>query len=147
LVKERAPFRPFAPAVLSHRAEGWFSGIEDQPYMTFTSQVASDRWIRADTAADASIDERLAQPNGEIAAVTHVDGSARAQTVDPDRNPELTALLEAFDALTGCPVLLNTSFNARDEPIVCTPDDALATFRRTGLDLLVVEHVAIERER
>ena len=77
--------------------------------------------------------------------MTHVDGSARVQTVDPERNPQFAGLLEAFDRLTGCPVLLNTSFNARDEPIVCTPDDAYRTFVRTGLDTLVLEHCVIER--
>ena len=82
-----------------------------------------------------------------LPAVTHVDHSARVQTVDAGRNPEFARLLEAFRHRTGCPVLLNTSFNSRDEPVVCTPHDALATFRRTGLDLLVVEDCLVEADR
>lgn len=147
LVKERAGFRPFAPAVLEERVGDWFDLDGSAPYMTFTAPVTERRRVTPDD--DAPIDDLeavVARVRSEIPAVTHVDGSARIQTVDPVRNPELSRLLRAFEAATGCPVLLNTSFNARDEPIVCTPDDALRTFRRTGLDLLVVEHALIEAD-
>lgn len=126
LVKERASFRPFAPAVLADRASAWFDVTGASPYMTVTGQV-----VDGDVA---------------IPAVTHVDGSARIQTVDQEQNPAFARLLRHLDAVNGCPVVLNTSFNARDEPIVCSPEDAHRTFVRTGLDLLVLEHCLIERQ-
>lgn len=148
LVKERAAFRPFAPAVLADRAEDWFDVGTDLPYMTVTVPVRAERRTRVASGAAATDDlvAEVQQVRSELPAVTHVDHSARLQTVDEVRNPEFAALLRAFDDLTGCPVLLNTSFNARDEPVVCTPADALATFRRTGLDLLVLEHCLVEPE-
>lgn len=148
LVKERAAFRPFAPAVLADRVGDWFEHRGDAPYMTFTAQVHRSRRVDAARDVDEPVDPDdleavVAQVRSSIPAVTHVDGSARIQTVDETRNPELARLLRAFDDRTGCPVLLNTSFNARDEPIVCSPADAYRTFRRTGLDLLVLEHCVI----
>ena len=146
LVKERAGFRPFAPAVLADRAGEWFEHTGDAPYMNIAVQVRPDR--RVDTEAPADPDDLeaiVAQVRSSIPAVTHVDGSARIQTVDAGRNAEFARLLAAFDDLTGCPVLLNTSFNSREEPVVCTPDDAYRTFVRTGLDILVLEHCIIER--
>ncbi len=145
LVKERATFRPFAPAVLAERADAWFDVDLESPYMTFTAQVAASRRREPDVAEDAPLEEVVAVVRSEIPAVTHVDGSARLQTVDEDRNPSFHRLLAAFHSRTGCPVLLNTSFNARDEPIVCTPADALATFRRTGLDVLVLGRHVVEQ--
>ena len=145
LVKERAAFRPFAPAVLAERAGEWFEVAGEHPYMTSTVPVLPGR--RTSVAASSDDDDLVAvvqQVRSELPAVTHVDHSARLQTVDEGRNPEFAALLRAFERLSGCPVLLNTSFNARDEPVVCTPADALATFRRTGLDLLVLEDCLVE---
>ncbi len=144
LVKERATFRPFAPAVLAHRADEWFDLTGEAPYMTFASPVRDAHLFPRGPKPD-DLDAALATPRSTIPAVTHVDDSARAQTVDARRNPEFARLLGAFERATGCPVLLNTSFNARDEPIVCTPADAHATFVRTGLDLLVLEHCLVER--
>lgn len=150
MVKERATFRPFAPAVLARSAADWFDPDGGSPYMTFVGSVASahlrpdgdpgDRFDADDLAA------RVARVRSTVPAVTHVDGSARVQLVDVERNPEFAALLERFHDQTGCPVLLNTSFNARDEPIVCSPADALATFRRTGLDVLIVEGCVVTRD-
>lgn len=146
LVKERASFRPFAPAVLADRCDQWFDHHAAAPYMTFAAPVREDRRTEAPTRTQTDdLASIVAIPRSQIPAVTHVDGSARVQTVDERRNPEFAALLRAFDQATGCPVLLNTSFNARDEPIVCTPADAYATFVRTGLDLLVLEHCLVER--
>jgi len=146
LVKERATFRPFAPAVLADRAGEWFDLAGPSPYMLLTAQVRAERRREVGPADDPDdLEAIVAQCRSEIPAVTHVDGSARVQTVDVATNPEFSRLLGAFDRLTGCPVLLNTSFNARDEPIVCTPDDAYRTFRRIGLDLLVLEHCLVER--
>ncbi len=128
VIKHRESFRPFAPAVLRERLADFFAvdgrAQVDLPYMTTTVTV---------TKPDL------------IPAVTHVDGSARVQTVDRDRNPLFAMLIESFGRRTGVPVLLNTSFNDRDEPIVCTPDDALACFLATGLDLLVIGKCVLEK--
>ncbi len=146
LVKDRATFRPFAPAVLAHRASEYFAIRGEAPYMNITVPVSTDQWRTGDSDVDPTdLEAVVAEVRSTIPAVTHVDHSARIQTVDAARNPELERLLTAFDQRTGCPVLLNTSFNARDEPIVCTPADAHRTFRRTGLDLLVLEHCLVEK--
>jgi carbamoyltransferase len=146
LVKERAAFRPFAPAVLEERAADWFDHDGAAPYMTFAAPVREDRRVRDEDGGDTEdLEAEVAKVRSTIPAVTHVDHSARVQTVDRRRNPEFVGLLEAFERTTGCPVLLNTSFNARDEPIVCTPEDAYRTFDRTGLDLLVLGSCLVER--
>jgi carbamoyltransferase len=124
-VKHREGFRPFAPAVPTHRANEHFDLDHPSPFMLETCAVTSP----------------LALP-----AVTHVDGSARPQTVDPETHPRFAALLEAFAARTGCPVLLNTSFNVRGEPIVCSPVDALFTMAEAGLDALVIEDFLLDRD-
>jgi len=124
-VKRRESFRPFAPAVLAARAAEHFNLDHPSPFMLETCAVTS--------ALD-------------LPAVTHVDGSARPQTVDPSAAPRFAALLEAFERQTGCPILLNTSFNVRGEPIVCSPADALMAFVDAGLDTLVLEDFLIERE-
>lgn len=118
-VKFREPFRPFAPAVPREAAAAWFDRAADSPYMLLTMPVRGDP--------------------SPIPAATHVDGSARVQTVDAATNPRFHALLTAFGRRTGCPVLVNTSFNVRGEPIVRTPEDAFRCFMGSGLDLLVVE--------
>lgn len=123
-VKRREPFRPFAPAVLAERAGDWFT-LSDSPYMLFTCPVAN--------AAQAA----------RIPAAVHVDGSARLQTVSASGHPLFHRLLQAHEALTGVPVLLNTSFNVKDEPIVDSPADALRCMREAGLDLLVMENVVV----
>jgi carbamoyltransferase len=123
LVKKREAFRPFAPAVLDSKASDHFALDHPTPFMVETCQVTS--------ALD-------------LPAITHVDGSARPQTVD-DTNPRLQRLLKAFERLSGCPVLLNTSFNLRGEPIVCTPVDALLCFIRSDLDCLVLEDFVLDR--
>jgi carbamoyltransferase len=123
-VKHREGFRPFAPAVLARAAAEHFDLDHPSPFMLETCAVTSP----------------LALP-----AVTHVDGSARPQTVDPEIHPRFAALLEAFAGRTGCPVLLNTSFNVRGEPIVCTPVDALFTLAEAGLDALVIEDFLLDR--
>ena len=145
LVKERAAFRPFAPAVLAEHSAAWFEHAGELPYMTFTSQLRGEHWLEPAPATETqSLVQQVQEVRSSVPAVTHVNHSARVQTVDHSRNPEFAALLETYFELTGCPVVLNTSFNARDEPIVCTPADALATFRRIGLDLLVLEDCLVE---
>jgi carbamoyltransferase len=125
LVKMREGFRPFAPAVLERHAGEHFAIDHPSPFMLETCQVTSS----------------LALP-----AITHVDGSARLQTVDAESNPRFAGLLESFARRTGCPVLLNTSFNMRGEPIVCTPEDALLCFTRSQIDCLVLDDFLVDRE-
>ena len=97
-------------------------------------------------ASDPDLRNRVNIPRSDIPAVTHVDYSARLQTIDPDRNPRMTKLLQAFQKRTGCPVLVNTSFNVRGEPIVCTPEDAYRCFLATGMDALVLENVVLVKD-
>jgi carbamoyltransferase len=123
-VKHRQAFRPFAPVVLAERARDIFEGDEPSPYMLIAKRVRPE-W------------------KDRIPAVVHVDGSARVQTVDAASNPVLYRLLEAFDALTGVPVLVNTSFNVKGEPMVETPQDAMACFLETGIDYLVLHDTLI----
>lgn len=124
VVKRRELFRPFAPAVLADRAHLFFDLPYESPFMLETCAV---------------------RPNADLPAITHVDGSARVQTVDPISRHPFARLLRAFDHLTGCPVLLNTSFNLKDEPIVCTADDALICFLRSEIDILILETFMVER--
>jgi carbamoyltransferase len=139
-IKFREGFRPFAPAVLADKAGAWFDLQGHSPYMLIVAQVAADRKLPAAEGDDALQGlDRLKTRRSVIPAVTHVDGSARIQTVDGRWNPRFRAVLEAFDARTGCPVLVNTSFNVRGEPIVCSPEDAYRCFMRTDMDYLVVE--------
>ncbi len=140
-IKFRESFRPFAPAVLEEHAADYFELEGESPYMLLVAPVKKERQLpmkRAVTEGDDML-PILNQPRSDIPAVTHVDYSARVQTVGADANPEFRRLLKAFHANTRCPVLVNTSFNVRGEPIVCTPQDAYRCFMRTGMDLLVVE--------
>jgi carbamoyltransferase len=151
--KQRESFRPFAPAVLEERAAEWFDLDQPSPYMLLTAPVAAGQLVApgaggtadGDGDGDVSILEQIHQVRSTIPAVTHVDGSARVQTIGAD-DRHLRPILEAFDALTGCPVLVNTSFNVRGEPIVCTPDDAYRCFAHTEIDDLVIGSHLLVRE-
>jgi carbamoyltransferase len=138
-IKYRESFRPFAPAVLRERVAEWFELDVDSPYMLLVADVAPSR-RRALTPEEQGLFglAQLNVPRSDIPAVTHVDGSARIQTVHQDTNPRFHALLSAFERRTGCPVLVNTSFNVRGEPIVCTPEDAFRCFTGCELDVLAV---------
>jgi carbamoyltransferase len=150
-VKFRESFRPFAPVVLRELVHRWFETEPDAdlPYMLFTAKVQPDKLTplsdpdRHTLLHSPDLLERVRIPRSLIPAVTHVDASARIQTVDRNRHPRLHRLLTDFENLTGCPVLVNTSFNVRGEPIVCNPEDALACFHATGLDVLVLEDFLI----
>jgi carbamoyltransferase len=153
-IKFRESFRPFAPAVLRERAPEWFDlgPNHESPYMLLVTPVLEHRRVSIDTDAllvmerDPDLRRRVNVVRSEIPAVTHVDYSARLQTVDERRNPRFYRLLEAFDRLTGCPVLVNTSFNVRGEPIVCTPEDAYRCFLATDMDALVLEDVLVVKD-
>jgi carbamoyltransferase len=145
-VKYRESFRPFAPAVLREEVADWFELESDSPYMLIVADVRADRRraMSADEQALFGID-KLNVARSDIPAVTHVDYSARIQTVSADTNPRFHRLLARFKALTGCPVLVNTSFNVRGEPIVCTPEDAFRCFMGNELDLLVVGNCMLRK--
>jgi carbamoyltransferase len=153
-IKFRESFRPFAPIVLKDQAHRWFGmdPAHESPYMLVVAPVLDEHRTRitdsarATMASDPDLRVRLNIPRSDIPAVTHVDYSARLQTVDRDRNPRLTKLLEAFAAATGCPVLVNTSFNVRGEPIVCTPEDAYRCFLGTEMDVLVLDDCVLLKE-
>jgi carbamoyltransferase len=136
-VKFRESFRPFAPAVRREDVAEWFELDCDSPYMLLVAGVKADKRLSADDAGKFGLD-KLNMVRSQIPAVTHVDYSARVQTVTADVNPRFHALLTRFRAITGIPVLVNTSFNVRSEPIVCTPEDAFRCFMATELDVLVV---------
>lgn len=150
-IKQRESFRPFAPAVLAEHASAWFDIDHESPYMLFTTQVADTHLhdpepSDADASdSEASVMERLHAVRSDIPAVTHVDGSARVQTVDAERAPGLHRLLSAFHERTGCPVLVNTSFNVRGEPIVNSPTDAYRCFMTTEMDWLVLEDCLLDK--
>jgi carbamoyltransferase len=139
-IKYRESFRPFAPSVLSEHVHEWFELDRDSPYMLLVADVRKDRRRRMTTEEERlwGID-KLNVPRSSIPAVTHVDHSARIQTVRRDTNPLYWDIIEAFRVLTGCAVIVNTSFNVRGEPIVCSPDDAYRCFMRTEMDALVLE--------
>ena len=139
-IKFRESFRPFAPAVLAGREHDYFECDAESPYMLIVAPVRG-----AVPATGRGLD-RLAGVRGELPAVTHVDGSARVQTVDPLRSPRFHAILEAFDRITGCPVLVNTSFNIRGEPIVHDPADAYRCFMYTDMDTLVLGTTLLRKE-
>jgi carbamoyltransferase len=124
-IKRRESFRPFAPSILREHVADWFETDDDVPFMMQVYQIREER-------------------RTTIPAVTHVDGSGRLQTVHQHTNPRYYRLIEAFRKLTGVPMLLNTSFN-ENEPVVCKPEEALACFLRTKMDVLVLENVVISR--
>jgi len=147
-VKFRESFRPFAPSVLREEVHNWFDLDHDSPYMLLVADVKKDR-RRALTSEELSLFgmERLNTVRSEIPAVTHVDYSARIQTVHCETNQRYHALLRAFSRRTGCPVLVNTSFNVRGEPIVCTPEDAWRCFMGTAIDSLAIGNCFLEKAR
>ena len=152
-IKYRESFRPFAPAVLEEHAAHWFDVPAGQasPYMLLVAPVRAEmrKPLSADEqrlmATDPDLCRRVNVPRSHLPAVTHVDYTARYQTIDSVRNPRFYALLRAFHQQTGCPVLVNTSFNIRGEPIVCTPEDAYRCFQATEMDVLVMENIIVER--
>jgi carbamoyltransferase len=138
-IKFRESFRPFAPSVLEEKAGEYFELDRPSPYMLLTAEVRSARRLpRRGDERELPLVEWVNRPRSDVPAITHVDDSARIQTVSREANPRYWALLRAFEALTGCAVLVNTSFNVRGEPIVCTPEDAYRCFMRTEMDYLVL---------
>ena len=144
--KFRESFRPFAPIVLKEDVSDYFEVVKDSPYMLLVSGVKQERRVPLKGDEEQlSITEWVNRPRSDIPAVTHVDYSARIQTVDEERNPRLHTLLAEFKKASGCSVLVNTSFNVRSEPIVCTPEDAYCCFMRTGIDILALDDFVLEK--
>jgi len=141
-IKFRESWRPFAPVILHDRVTDYFDLSDESPYMLLIAHLREDRRHDVDWSAFETGDDDLMklvnQQRSSIPGVTHVDFSARIQTVDPVRNPAFHRLLRLFDDMTGCPVLINTSFNVRGEPIVCSPEDAVRCFLNTGIDVLAI---------
>ncbi len=146
-VKFRESFRPFAPAVLEEDCQAWFDLDRTSPYMLLVAEVAERHRI-AETEEDRKLFgiERLNRPRSAVPAITHVDHSARIQTVSTATNPRFHALLSRFKGLTGCPILVNTSFNVRGEPIVHTPEDAFRCFMGSGIERLAVGNCWLRKE-
>ncbi len=146
-VKYRESFRPFAPSVLREDVAEWFELDDDSPYMLLVAGVQERhrREMSAEEQALFGID-KLNVPRSSIPAVTHVDYSARIQTVHRETNPRYHALISAFKEMTGCGVLVNTSFNVRGEPIVCTPEDAFRCFMGSEIEVLTVGNCYLKKE-
>ncbi len=146
-IKFRESFRPFAPIVLRERVSDYFEmdDGQDSPYMLLVAPVAESRRTAVDGTGVTGLD-KLKLIRSEVPAITHVDHSARVQTVDAHRHPWMHGLMTAFEARTGCPVMINTSFNVRGEPIVCTPEDAYHCFMGTDMDVLVMENQILLKE-
>jgi carbamoyltransferase len=150
-IKYRESFRPFAPAVMAEKAGDYFALDDESPYMLLVAPVREERRHAVNgnglaLAADENMLTVINQTRSDIPAVTHVDYSARVQTVQPKDKRDFYEVLKEFDALTGCPLMVNTSFNVRGEPIVCSPQDAYRCFMRTEMDLLVIEDCLLWRE-
>jgi carbamoyltransferase len=138
-VKYRESFRPFAPSVLKEDVSEWFELDTDSPYMLLVAKVQQDKRIKMTKEQDALFGiDKLNVPRSSVPAITHVDYSARIQTVHADTNPRYHAVISKFKEKTGCPIIVNTSFNVRGEPIVCTPSDAFKCFMGTELDVLAI---------
>jgi len=145
-IKYRESFRPFAPAIKAERVSEWFEQDRSSPYMLLVAPVRQEKRLSND-AQDAGLSglDKLHVPRSDIPAVTHVDCSARVQTIHAETNPRFYDLIAHFEQLTGCPVLINTSFNVRGEPIVYTPEDAYRCFMRTEMDYLVMENILLAK--
>ena len=146
-IKFREGFRPFAPSVLEERVSDWFELDRPSPYMLLVAPVKQERQIPMTDEQQQALwgIAKLNVPRSDIPAVTHIDYSARIQTVSEETNPDYHALITAFESLTGCSVLVNTSFNVRGEPIVCTPEDAFRCFMRTHIDYLVLGNYLLSK--
>ena len=146
-IKFREGFRPFAPSVLEDRVGEYFALHAESPYMLLVAPICPGRQIPM-TSQQQNLwgIEQLNVVRSDIPAVTHIDYSARVQTVSRETNPNYYDLIAAFDRITGCPVVVNTSFNVRGEPIVCTPEDAYRCFMRTHMDYLVMGPYLLDKK-
>jgi carbamoyltransferase len=146
-VKYRESFRPFAASVLNENVSQWFEHQTDSPYMLLVAKIKKDKRIKMTKKEDALFGiEKLHIPRSGVSAITHVDYSCRIQTVQAETNPLFYALISSFRDKKGCPIVINTSFNVRGEPIICTPTDAFKCFMGTKLDMLSVGNYMLLKE-
>jgi carbamoyltransferase len=145
-IKYRESFRPFAPSVLEEKAPEYFELNTSSPYMLLVAYLREDRRIPQTAVDNAAMLDRIKYKRSDIPAVTHLDYSARVQTVNQRDNHDFHAVISEFEKLTGFPVIVNTSFNVRGEPIVCTPEDAYRCFMRTEIDVLVIENCILYKD-
>jgi carbamoyltransferase len=147
-IKFRESFRPFAPTVMAEHVSDYFEQDRESPYMLLVAPVV-DRRLRPLSKEEAGAQgfDKLRVARSDIPAITHVDNSARIQTVDKRDNPLYHRLIECFYEKTGCPVIINTSFNVRGEPIVCTPEDAYRCFMRTNMDYLIAGPFLLDKKQ
>ena len=143
-IKYRESFRPFAPVILADKLEDWFELDVESPYMLMVANVKERHLLPVEDDQKTGL-EKLRQIRSSVPAITHVDNSARVQTVTAASNPRFHSLISAFEDLTGCPILVNTSFNVKGEPIVMTPEDAYRCFMRTEMDFLVLGNCVLEK--
>jgi len=145
-IKYRESFRPFAPSCLEERVNDYFEMDSPSPYMLLVAPVKEERCIQDSEGKDLPLRDRIHVPRSDVPAITHVDYSARVQTVNRETNPRYYDLIKAFEERTGFGILINTSFNVRGEPIVCTPEDAYRCFMRTEMDILVLGSFLLRKE-
>jgi len=145
-IKYRESFRPFAPSVLEEKAPDYFETDRPSPYMLLVADVRQERRLPQPFKDGMSKMDRLKMKRSDIPAITHLDYSARLQTVNKNDKPDYYAIISEFEKITGCAVIVNTSFNVRGEPIVCTPQDAYKCFMRTEMDVLVIEDFILFKE-
>jgi carbamoyltransferase len=145
-IKYRESFRPFAPTVLEEKAAEYFESDRPSPYMLLVANVREERRLPQPSKDGLPMMERLKMKRSDIPAITHLDYSARLQTVNKKDKPDYHAIITEFEKLTGCAVIVNTSFNVRGEPIICTPEDAYRCFMRTEMDVLVIENFILFKE-
>ena len=147
-VKYRESFRPFAPSVLREDVAEWFEHETDSPYMLLVADLQNDKRRTMTEKEDALFGiDKLNLTRSSVPAITHVDYSARIQTVHADTNPKYHAVISKFKENTGCPMIVNTSFNVRGEPIVCTPTDAFKCFMGTEMDVLTIGNYVLYKEQ
>jgi carbamoyltransferase len=139
-IKYRESFRPFAPSVIEEKASEYFDIENPSPYMLLVAKVKEERRLPQPSAEGMQILERLKVKRSDLPAITHLDYSARLQTVNKSHKPDYYGVISEFEKLTGCAVIANTSFNVRGEPIICSPEDAYRCFMRTEMDVLVMEN-------
>lgn len=145
-IKYRESFRPFAPTVLEEKASEYFQVDRPSPYMLLVADVLKERCLPQPSGDGKPMLERLKVKRSDIPAVTHLDYSARLQTVSKKDKPDYHEVISEFEKLTDCAVVVNTSFNVRGEPIICTPEDAYRCFMRTTMDVLVIEDCILLKE-
>ena len=146
-IKYRESFRPFAPSVAEEKAPEYFETEKPSPYMLLVARVRKDRCLPQPSGDEIPMLERLKVKRSDIPAITHLDYSARLQTVNKLHKPDYHEVISEFEKLTGCAVIVNTSFNVRGEPIICSPEDAYRCFMRTEMDVLVMENCILLKEK